>query len=157
MEHKSAHELRTIAQISTHPPHPPTQLGRRERLLRWADLLDQEPDRRINLVRELEFAAQSAQADMRADESALSIAYADPLFRSLGLKSDRVGDGCDFFSLNDSQTHRLLCSCMHGMSMKAGDAARIVRNIANPLPGTITRSMIAAAICAAPVAMYYFG
>jgi hypothetical protein len=154
MEHKSAQELRTIADISTYPPAP---LGRRERLLRWADLLDQDPARRINLVRELEFAAQSAQAEMRADESALSIAYADPLFRSLGLKSDRVGDGRDFFSLNESQTHRLLCSCMHGMSMKAGDAARIVRNIANPLPGAITRSILAASICAVPVVLYYFG
>ena len=154
MEQKCPHELRRLAQISTLPPPP---LTRRERLLRWAALLDQEPERQINLVRELEFAEPKAQAGMRENNSALSIAYADPLFRSMGLKSDQVGDGREFFELNESQTHRLLCSCMHGLSMKAGKAARVIRSIANPLPTMITRGLVTATFFAAPVAMYYFG
>jgi hypothetical protein len=154
MEHKSAQELRAFAEISSNPPPP---LDRKARLERWADLLDSDPGRRINLVRELEFASRAARVEMRADESALSIAYADPLFRSIGLKSDRVGDGQAFFGLSESQTHRLLCSCMHGMSMRAGDAARLVRGVAHPLPGAITRGVVTLGICATPVALYFFG
>ena len=154
MEQKSVHELRAFAEISSDPPPP---LGRKERLQRWAALLDHEPHRRIRLIHELEFAPRAAQAEMRADDSALTIAYADPLFRSLGLQSDKVGDGQAFFGLNESQTHRLLCSCMHGMSMRAGDAARLIRALANPMPGAMMRGAITLAICATPVAMYYFG
>lgn len=154
MEQKSAQELRSIADVSSTPPKP---LDRKERLLRWADLLDREPLRRINLVHELEFAPYDVRGQMRADDSALSVAYADPLFRSLGLQSDRVGDGQAFFGLRESQTHRLLCSCMHGMAMRAGDAAKLVRSIANPAPGIIARGVVTAAICATPVAMYFFG
>jgi hypothetical protein len=154
MEQKSAQELRAFAEISSDPPPP---LGRKERLERWADLLDRDPQRRISLVRELEFASRSAQADMRADESALSIAYDDPLFRSLGLKSDRVGDGKEFFGLTESQAHRLLCSCMHGMSMRAGDAAHMVRTIADPMPATIARGLVVAAVFAVPALVFALG
>ncbi len=154
MEHKSARELRTIADVS---PTPPPPLDRNGRLNRWADLLDRDPDRRINLVHELEFASRAAQAQMRANDSALSVAYADPLMRSLGLNGDRVGDGQAFFGLSDSQAHRLLCSCLHGESMRAGDAARLVRNIANPVPGAVMRGVVATALCAAPLVMYYLG
>lgn len=154
MEKKSAQDLRTSAAVSYDPPPP---LDRKARLARWADLLDRDPGRRINLIRELEFASRSAQVEMRADESALSTAYADPLFRSMGLSSDRVGDGQAFFGLSESQTHRLLCSCMHGMSMRAGDAARLIRSVANPLPRALTRGVLAAAVCATPIALYLLG
>ncbi|MDP2355910.1 MAG: hypothetical protein Q8M31_07590 [Beijerinckiaceae bacterium] len=154
MEHKSAHELRAVAEVS---PTPPLPLDRNGRLNRWAEILERDPDRRVNLVHELEFATRAAQAQMRANDSALSLAYADPLFRSLGLNGDRVGDGQTFFGLSDSQTHRLLCSCLHGEAMRAGDAARLVRKIATPLPGVIVRGAIATALCAVPVMIYYLG
>lgn len=154
MEQKSAQELRAFAEVS---PNPPPPLGRKERLERWAELLDRDPGRRINLVRELEFASRKAQSEMRADDSALSVAYADPLFRSLGLNSDRVGDGKQFFGLSDGQTHRLLCSCMHGMSMRAGDAARLVRAVADPMPAAITRGLMITAVCAVPALIFVLG
>lgn len=154
MEQKSARELRAYADISANPPPP---LDRKGRLERWADLLDTEPDRRINLVHELEFATRAAQKQMRADNSALALAYADPMLRAEGLASDRVGDGRAFFRLNDSQTHRLLCSCMHGEAMRAGEAARLVRAIARPIPGALARIAVTTVICALPVAMYYLG
>jgi len=154
MEHKSAESLRAVADVSHFPPVP---MSRRERLERWADLLDRDPDARINLVRELEFAPESAQGEMRADYSALAVAYADPLFRAHGLASDRVGDGMDFFGLNDRQAHRLLCSCMHGMSMRAGDAARLVRQVANPAAQAMSRGLIVGAVCAIPALIFMLG
>ena len=154
MEHRSADELRAFAEISANPP---PSMDRKARLERWADLLDQEPDRRINLVIELEFAMRAAQVEMRADNSALTVAYADPLFRALGLRSDRVGDGQKFFGLGEGDAHRLLCSCMHGMSMRAGDAARLIRTIANPMPRVAARAALSLAICSVPAALYFFG
>lgn len=154
MEHKSADALREVAEVS---PFPPVPMNRRERLERWADLLDRDPDARINLVRELEFAPESAQAQMRADYSALAVAFADPLFRAHGLASDRVGDGMDFFGLNDRQAHRLLCSCMHGMAMRAGDAARLVRQVANPTAQLMSRGLMVGAVCAIPALMFLLG
>jgi len=154
MEHKSAHELRGIADVSAQPPAP---LGRRERLERWAALLDRAPDARINLVRELEFAPRAAQPAMRADRSALSIALDDPVLRAEGLAGDTIGDGQAFFSLSDRDTHRLLCSCMHGLSMRAGDAARIVRSIANPMPGIIARTSLIIGACAIPALVLLLG
>ena len=154
MEQKSARELRALAGVSSGPPPP---LGRRERLERWADLLDRDPQRLINTVRELEFACRAAQADMRADGSALSIAYNDPLFRALGLTSDRLGDGREFFGLSDAQAHRLLCSCMHGMSMRAGDAAGMVRTEALSQPATLARGLVITALSLAPALVLFFG
>ena len=154
MEHKSAHELRGIAEVSAHPPAP---LGRRERLQRWAHLLEQASDARINLIHELEFAPRAAQQSMRADGSALSIAFNDPVLRAEGLSGDTIADGQAFFSLTDRDTHRLLCSCMHGLSMRAGDAAWIVRSIANPIPGIIARTALIAGACAAPALMLLMG
>lgn len=154
MEHKSAHELRGIAEVSAHPPAP---LGRRERLERWAHLLERAGDARINLIHELEFAPRAAQRSMRANDSALSIAFNDPVLRAEGLNGDTIADGQAFFSLTDRDTHRLLCSCMHGLSMRATDAAWIVRSIANPIPGIIARTTLIAAACAVPAVMVLLG
>jgi hypothetical protein len=154
MEQKSAQELRAFAKITTEAPPP---LDRRARLERWADILDLDPHRKINLVRELEFATRAAQRQMREDDSALAVAYADPLLRAQGLASDRVGDGQEFFGLSDAQTHRLLCSCMHGLSMKAGDAAGLIRAIANPAPKLIRQGVVVSALCALPLALFFFG
>jgi hypothetical protein len=154
MEHRSAHELRGIAEVSAHPPAP---LGRRERLQRWAHLLELASDARINLIHELEFAPRAAQQSMRADGSALSIAFNDPVLRAEGLSGDTIADGQAFFSITDRDTHRLLCSCMHGLSMRARDAAWIVRSIANPIPGIIARTALIAGACAAPALMLLMG
>lgn len=153
MERKSARELRALADVWSDPPPP---LGRRERLERWADLLDRDPLRMINTVRELEFACRAAQADMRADGSALSVAYNDPLFRSLGLNSDRLGDGRAFFGLSDAEAHRLLCSCRNGMSMRAEDAARMVRAEALSRSATLTHGLVITTLCMVPALFLFF-
>ena len=59
----------------------------------------------------------------RSDDSPLSIAYNDPLLRSSGLKSDRVGDCTDFFGLTDDQMHHAFCSCHTGVRLTGAQAA----------------------------------
>ena len=55
------------------------------------------------------------------------------MLRAEGLASDRLGDAMVFFRLSHTEAHYTLCSCIHGQSMKAGEAARRLRNIAPPL------------------------
>jgi hypothetical protein len=85
-------------------------LTRRERLERWAELLEREPSRKLKSLGEIEFRSQTERDAMRADESPLALAYADPLLRIDGLASDKLGDAIAYFELSEGQVHRLLCS-----------------------------------------------
>jgi hypothetical protein len=66
---------------------------------------------------------------LRSDNSPLTVAFEDPLLRNAGLANDTVGEAGKFFELSDRQMHRLLCSCMSGISMEAGPTANRVRRL----------------------------
>lgn len=129
MEHKPVETLRGVAEV-----HEFKQgfLSRRERLERWAELLERQPKRRLRSLGEIEFTPEEKRPELRSDESPITVAYEDPVLRADGLKGDRLGDAMDYFELSDRSVHRLLCSCMNGWSMEAGTTARKVRRIANP-------------------------
>ena len=100
-----------------------------ERLERWAEALEREPDRVLTSLEEIEWKSEAERPDMRADDSALTVAFEDPVLRSEGLASDRLGDAMTFFRLSDPEAHFVLCSCVYGRSMQADVAARRVRTI----------------------------
>jgi hypothetical protein len=106
----------------------------RERLARWADVLEREPDSMLRPLRRVELYAEPERSRLRADRSPLAIAYADPVLRSEGLGSDRLGDGRGFFGISDGDIHALVCDCRYGGRMRAGDVARRVRSLADPNP-----------------------
>ncbi|HEX2479197.1 MAG TPA: hypothetical protein VHK45_07945, partial [Geminicoccaceae bacterium] len=91
----------------------------------------------------------------RADDSALSVAFADPVLREQGLESDRVGDAVRFFELSHWEIHQLVCSCHYGRTMAAGTAALRVRAIAKRAqPRTMPRAgLVAAGVSAAAIAV----
>jgi hypothetical protein len=63
--------------------------------------------------------------------SLLAVAYKDPVLRTEGLASDRLGDAKAFFALTDDEAHHLLCDCHYrGTMMSSGVAARL-RSYAN--------------------------
>ncbi len=64
---------------------------------------------------------------MREDNSALTVAYRDPVLRAAGLASDRLGDAMRFFRLNHDDVHQIVCSCHQGRTMSARVAAARVR------------------------------
>ncbi len=154
MQQKPLSEIRAVADVE---PAQSRSLTRRERLERWADLLDREPSRRLKTLHEIEFQPRSKRDEMRADGSPLSVAYADPVLRTEGLASDKLGDAITFFELSDGQVHRLLCSCMYGVRMEAGAAARQIRTIAR---GDVAhRSRVAltgVAVVVIPALLYFF-
>lgn len=126
MEHKRRADLSHIADLK---PVTPPVMSRRERLDRWAELLENAPDRLLATLEELERKPDAERNLLRADGSALTIAYSDPEFRSAGLLSDRYGDAVAFFDLSEHDAHIILCSCHGGAVMRADDAARRVRGI----------------------------
>src|SRR5215469_7637425 len=122
-------ELVTVGEVAS-----PRPLGRLERLRRWADALEQCPDVNLRPLRRVELYAPADRAKLRCDQSPLSVAYADPLLRSEGLPSDRLGDGGGFFGLSDRDLHALVCDCRYGGRMRPSDVARRVRGLSHPSP-----------------------
>ena len=154
MQQKPLSEIRAVADVE---PAQSRSLTRRERLERWADLLDREPSRQLKTLHEIELQSRSKRDEMRADGSPLSVAYADPVLRTEGLASDKLGDAITFFELSDGQVHRLLCSCMYGVRMEAGAAARQIRTIARGDVAHRSRvGLTGVAVVVIPALLYFF-
>jgi hypothetical protein len=155
MEYKTIGQLAGEADVSIEPVLATKPMTKRERLERWAMLLDREPDRQLSSVEEVEYGTTSEQQAKRADNSALSVAFADPVLRAHGLTSDRVGTATDFFELSHWEIHQLVCSCHYGRTMLAGTAAMRVRAMARRAePRTMPRAgLIAAGVSAAAVGL----
>jgi len=130
MKHTPVSEISRVADVHAIPPRPP--LTRVERLERWAEALEREPDRLLTSLEEIEWRSDAERGALRAESSALTVAYGDPVLRADGLASDRLGDAVTFFRLTEAEAHFALCSCVYGQTMQAGVAARRVRMIAHP-------------------------
>lgn len=133
MEYKSVDQLAEIARVKpgpgTAPLAPPPPLSQAARLRRWAEILEQDPGRRLGTFFETEYQTPLAREALRAPNSPISVAYADADLRADGLTGDRYGDGKRYFGLSDHQMHHVLCYCHYGSTVSAGTAARAVRGI----------------------------
>jgi hypothetical protein len=140
MEHKTLQQIRHIANIRP-SLGPLAQMSKRERLERWAMLLEQEEGRRLRTLLRVEYAAPAERGSVRADDSPLSVAFADPMLRGEGLRSDRFGDAVDFFDLSEAEAHNILCFCHYGETMSADVAAARVRAVAARAETAKSRSL----------------
>lgn len=154
MEHRHVDQLRSVADVESNLPKG--MLTRRERLERWAELLEREPERELSSLGEIEFQPVAARGSLRADRSPLAVAFADPVLRTQGLTSDRLGDAMAFFNLSEHQAHRLLCSCMNGHSIRSSTAARHVRSIAKGRTHTLIAAGALGAILLTPTVYMMF-
>ncbi|HEX6963089.1 MAG TPA: hypothetical protein VF175_14565, partial [Lacipirellula sp.] len=132
------HRLDDIRETAAvYPADAAAPMSRRQLLERWAELLERHPGP-VRPLHEIEYAAEGERAGMRCDDSAIAIAYADPVLRLQGLASDRYEDARRFFDLTASEAHLLLCDCHTGASLSGRAAAARVRTIAN---GSAERSL----------------
>jgi len=155
MEYKSVEQLRDVAEVRVAERRTMT---RRERLERWAELLERDPSRRLRSLGEIETKAPAERLLMRSPDSPLTIAFEDKVLREQGLASDRLGDAMKFFEMSEDDAHRLLCSCMNGWSMSAGKVARGVHRIVSPVSRFDTALWFAiGTIVAAPALAFVFG
>jgi hypothetical protein len=150
MEHRPLEQLCNVADVRGGP----SLLSRRERLERWSERLALEPERRLRSLGEIEFKPASQRALLRSDNSPLTVAYEDPVLRSAGLESDKLGDAIAFFGLSEGQAHWLLCSCMNGLSMEAGLTARRVARLADPRYKVRVTGVVLGVAFAAPALLY---
>lgn len=122
MKYRSLDQLVRDADV-----HPGTSMSRRERLERWAELLERQPERRLCAIEGTEFGGRRDREAKRADNSPLTVASADPVLRAEGLQGDRVGDAVRFFGLSHHDIHRVVCYCHHGATVSPGTVAACVR------------------------------
>lgn len=128
MQYRSLDRIAAEADVLAAPDVPVrTRLSRRERLGRWAENLEREPRRLLRAIHDIEHKSPQELLAYRVDDSPLSVAYADPVLRAAGLKSDTVGDAAEFFDLSHEQLHYLLCFCHHGEMLTASTTAAQVR------------------------------
>ncbi|MGH6957164.1 MAG: hypothetical protein ACREEW_10930 [Caulobacteraceae bacterium] len=130
MKHTPLHTLESVATVS----YAGRSMTPRERLARWADVLEREPDKALKPLTRVELYAEPERSTLRGDQSPLSVAFADPVLRAEGLSGDRLGDGRGFFGLTNSDIHALVCDCRYGGRMRSGDVGRRVRALAHPNP-----------------------
>jgi hypothetical protein len=124
MKHHEHDHLLTLAKIGQDVPQ---SLPRDERLQRWVDLLERDPHRVLSTLRETEYQPARVRAALRCDNSALSVAFADPLLRAAGLENDTYGEARRFFQLSDDQLHDIVCFCHFGTTVSAAKTARYIR------------------------------
>jgi len=134
MEHRSLDELQRSAQLHADVPFQ-EPMSQHERLARWAQRLEADPFRRLNTLDQTEYCDPVARDRTRADNSAIAVAFADPVLRAEGLRDDSYGTAKRFFGLTDGQLHHVVCSCHCGATMLARHVAYRIHSV-TPRPRT---------------------
>ncbi len=125
MELKTLQELKAIADIG--PAQRQGRMSKRQRLERWAEVLELPPQRYLRSLYETEYTSRRRRYALREDNSPLTVAFEDPVLRAEGLRSDRYGDALKFFELSHGELHHIVCYCHHGPTMTPKAVACRVR------------------------------
>jgi hypothetical protein len=112
MQHRSVERIAGEADVL-----PLASLSPRDRLERWAEMLERYPAR-LRAIPDVEQGGRRARETRRVDRSPLTVAYQDPVLRAAGLRGDTIGDAAVFFGLSHAQLHHLVCSCQHGPTLE---------------------------------------
>ena len=138
MKHQTIEQLQIVAEVDQ--AYPRQAMSRSERLERWAELLERNPDRRLSTLHQTEYQPVRARGAMRGDGSPISVAFEDPVLRAAGLENDNYGEAKRFFELTDRQLHEIICYCHFGATVTAATAARHIRAVlAGRQPGMFAR------------------
>jgi hypothetical protein len=84
----------------------------------------------VRLLSRVEYLPKVQRTVLRGDHSPLAIAYADPVFRAEGLKSDRLGDVMQFLHLTQRKAHHLFCDCHYAGTVTSAMIAARARSMA---------------------------
>ncbi len=128
MKLKTLEELKQVAEVR--PPLTRDRMSRRQRLERWAEVLELAPQRHLRSLYETEYGSRWRRYALREDNSPLTVAFQDPVLRAEGLESDRYGDALKFFELSNGELHDIVCYCHHGPTMTPRAVATRVRSAA---------------------------
>ena len=129
MKHELVDDLKSKAEIVF--PKTEVKMSRRERVERWATLLENHQGRLLPFLR-TEYLSYEARKALRADDSPLTLAFSDPVLRNDGLTGDTLGEGIAYFGLSEQKAHRLLCDCHYSGTMTGREVASRLRLAAKP-------------------------
>ena len=125
MKLKTLEELKRVAEVR--PPLARDRMSKRQRLERWAEVLELAPQRYLRSLFETEYMSPRRRYALREDNSPLTVAFEDPVLRAEGLESDRYGDALKFFELSNGELHHIVCYCHNGPTMAPRAVATRVR------------------------------
>ena len=128
MKHDRLDELQSKAEIVFSKTEL-KKMSRRERIERWASLLEEHQGRLMPFLR-TEYLSYEARKVLRTDDSPLALAFSDPILRNDGLADDSLGEGIAYFGLSEHKAHRLLCDCHYRGTMTGAKVAAHLRLIA---------------------------
>lgn len=116
----------------TAQPPPGASLCRRERLFRWAELLEREPTRQFDLlaVRDRIHAGENSLPSPAG--SPLDIAFRDPILRIEGLRGSSAAEALSFFQLSPAEYSRILGWRRRSHEQSGRYVAWRIRNVADP-------------------------
>src|SRR3546814_14970522 len=98
MERVTLDQLSAKATVASNLPEAGF-LSRQQRLQRSSELLAREPDRLLNTFPQTEYMDAQVRASMRCPDSALTVAFQDPVLRAAGITADRSATAAQFFQL----------------------------------------------------------
>ena len=126
MERATLDHLSTKATVFRGYPQAGAQ-SQQQRLDRWSWLLGRDPHRLLSTFPGTEFMDPKIRDAMRCANTAITVAFEDPILREAGLADDSYGTAKAFFGLSDAQMHWILCYCHHGTAIHAGVLTSVVR------------------------------
>lgn len=135
MKYQTVDQLNAVADV--HAEAAVLFASRGQRLERWAQLLEQDPGRRLMALAGTEYATPEVRERMRSTGSPITVAFEDPIFRAQGLQDDTYGEAKRFFELSDWQLHEVVCHCHVGANLPARWAASRVRAAISPGSGIL--------------------
>ena len=94
-------------------------MSKAERIERWADLLDKQEGRVLPLPG-IEYMTPEARRNLSGQHYPMTVAFADPVFRSLGLKGETLGESLEFFGMTDEDAHNIMCESVSTGASIAG-------------------------------------
>jgi len=149
MEHRTSADLEGFAAVIR-----PQKLSKKELLERWALALEKRKGARLCTLRETEHKPVKERSALQQENSPLTVAFEDPVLRSAGLTSDRLGEVARFFGLSHWQLHELVCHCHFGETVAAEAVAARVRRLSGRTSSFVTFATgyaIAVALLAATI------
>lgn len=156
MEHRHIEDLARVADIHPDPVRiKPALKSRKERLERWAVVLESHGLRKLNALPEIEYMPRRDRPGAQYHNSVLTVAFNDPDLRAAGLTGETFGEARRFFGLSEHRMHELVCNCAISASISGARMADRVRKEADRKP--VVGWTILAAVTGTAAGMLYTG
>lgn len=125
--------------------NPIGKRDRKDRLERWAALLERRPHKLLALLRP-SWASGDDLTPLGANPSAIDLAWDDPVFRATGLKARSRESFKAYFGLSNTELDRIVSGSWRVPIRSAWQVAGRIRNVADPRPERMLMASVVAMV-----------